>query len=156
MKKIAIVLPHLSLSQLAFCAIQNVNRLLKNGRYDLDIVLFYENLYQPCVNPLCGTMCISDLRNFDGEIISTTLDTTARVSQTVGQFKRHIFYVWDIEWYRYNTKNYLLNLQSYRDPNIEIVLRHENYKKPFEDYAGREVNKFVDDFYLPDIIGEIT
>jgi len=153
LQKIGLFLPHLGLSQLAFCAIHQVNTLLQKKR-NIDIVLFYEDLYQPCINPLCGAMCSSELRNFNGTIISTTLNTTIKTAKTVANFQRHIFYVWDIEWYRPMYKDYLYNLQAYRDPNIDIVLRHPDYKKPFTDYANRDVTTFVDNVDIEHIIGE--
>lgn len=150
---IGIVTPHLGLSQIAFYAISEVNRLVYEGRKD-DIVLFFEQMTTPVVQPQCGIMCINELMSFKGTLITTTLNNTAMaLARNSRSENKIIFYVWDLEWLRPNQNNYLHNFQIYNLAN-KLVARSQEHANAIENYCSRQVGLISPHFNIDEIINE--
>lgn len=145
MKKIGFYLPHLGASQAAFYAINTANYLF--GKPDLDVTIFYQELFQPCSKPLCATLNGSEVWTFDGILITTNINTTIMATNALSP-KRRLFYVWDLEWLRPNNKDFFYNIQAYRNPKVELVARTLAHAQVIENYANRPVNAIIPDFNI--------
>lgn len=141
---IGIVVPHLGASQLAYYTIQAVNKIK-----DTDCVIYYENMVFPCIKPSCAVMCLNHMINFEGVLISTTINTTISAIN-VGHKAKHIFYVWDVEWLRIGKQSFLYNLQAYRN-NIILVCRDYSHSKLLANYCNRKDINVIPEFDIEKI-----
>lgn len=147
---VGIVLPNLGPIQSAYRAIAEVHRMLdKTNNYDF--VLFYEDLVPAVNNPLCATMNIAELYNFNGTIISTNIKNTISVNKSLIN-GRHIFYVWDLEWQYPHGLDYMYCIQAFRNDNIELVSRSLSHAQAIDNYCNRKVDKIVPNFNLEKIL----
>jgi len=113
--KLGIILPSLYNSQLAYTAIQNINRLvIKN----VDCCIFQEDIAPPICKAYCGVFGASEIFNYDGLAISTTFSSAYTIKKAVKLAKR-ILYIWEIEWLKH--KNFLYNITILQDPAIELI-----------------------------------
>lgn len=149
---IGIILPDLSIGQLAFEAINQVNMEIWNGsKYDYTI--FFENISPQCVQPMCGVMNISEIWGFNGLLVSTTLDNTIYSLQLRANVQR-AFYLWDLEWLR-DKKNYLQNLSILRHPKLALVTKNKETAQELERYSNREANFISPRLNLADLADKI-
>ncbi len=148
-KKIGICVKQLDSSQLSYVLISRINNLLLE-RPDLDIVLFYENMGSPCMNTLFACMNISEIWNFNGLLISTNIETTELSIKCLSP-ERKIFYVWELEFL--SNKNYLSNLETYRNKDISLVTCSNSYCSELENYCNRTA-KVIEDFNLKELIDD--
>lgn len=144
MESIGVLLPHLGSSQKSYTSISYINHILTNSAL-YDFVLFYENLVNPCIKPLCAVMNISEIWSFDGILISTTLDNTSFAIKSIKP-RRKLFYIWDLEWERKHDFNYNINI--YRSQEIELIARSISHQNAIENYCNRKVNAVIPDFNL--------
>lgn len=150
MNNIGIILPDLSFSQMGYECIKSVNRLLlQSNQYD--ITLFYEQISNLAMKPLCGVMNLSELWSFNGTVISTTIDNTIMSLKAINKSKK-IFYVYNLEWLKPHKQNYMYNIQAYRSPNITLAARNSDHAKAIQDYCGRKVNIIVPNFQIDSFI----
>ena len=148
---IGIVVPHLGASQIAFYAIQEINKLIASG-YERDTILFFEQLVPQILQPQCATMCINELMSFKGTLITTTLDnTTMAVALNTRKDNQIIFYVWDLEWMRPGKNIYLYNYNAFHKAD-KLIARSQNHAKAIENYCNRPVNKVLETFDIKEII----
>jgi len=153
MLKIGLILPDLSSSQLTFLAVEQLNRILHQSGA-IDGVIFVENISKPAIPPACAIMDLSEIWNFDGLLISTTLDNTNIMIKSVIPAQK-VFYVWDMEWLRGTRKNdFKRNVDILRDPTIKLVVRSESHAKCLANYANREADLIVDNFDIGRVINE--
>ena len=134
---IGIILNSLDNNQLAVETILSINSEINNQSKD-DYRIFFENINLRVFEPTCAVMNISEIFNYTGILISTTLSNTKLALKTTGDIQR-IFYVWDLEWLR-REKNYLDNLAVYRNPNIKLVTRSADYAQMIQNYTNRAVD----------------
>lgn len=148
---IGIVIPHLGASQIGFYAINAINDLIAQ-KYQGDIVLFFEQVTVPILQPQCGTMCINELMSFKGILITTTLTNTdmtlARNSRSENKI---IHYVWDLEWMRPRHNNYLENFRIFNQVN-KLVARSENHARALSNYCNRTIDLVSPQFNISEII----
>jgi hypothetical protein len=127
---LGIVIPHLGAGQKTYEAIKLINSV---G----DGVIFFEQLVAPCVEVKCATMCVNELMNFSGTLVTTDLEGTQLAHNVVNINKtKTIFYVWDLEWLRLNRQNYLTNWPIYHMPDV-LVARSKEHVGPIENYCRR-------------------
>jgi hypothetical protein len=148
---IGIVVPHLGPSQISFYAIKEINRLVAE-KYPHDLVLFFEQLINPVIQPQCASMCINELMSFKGILITTTIDnTTMSIARNTRKDNKIVFYVWDLEWMRPNKNIYLYNYKAFNSVH-KLIARSENHKKAIENYANRPIDKIIEDFNIEEIL----
>lgn len=128
--KVGIILPNLANSQLFFEASYNTKYI----DTQLDLTLFFENLSPVAFRCACGIMHVSEILNFNGTLISTTLDNTLLSLKAINQAKK-IFYVWDLEWIRGKT-DYLSNIAIYQNPNLKLFTRSDAYSRAIYNYSN--------------------
>lgn len=137
MNNFGIVVPHLGSSQVTYEAIELVNSVP-------DSILFFEQLVPPCIRVDCATMCITELMNFGGTLVTTNVENTRMANRIANRKKvKLIFYVWDLEWLRPGKQVYSYNYEAYNMPDV-LVARHEEHVGPITNYCNRQpiVKKF--------------
>lgn len=106
-------------------------------KHPLDSInLFYKN-----ATPHLGTypysiLSFQELWCFDGDVITTSMDTTLDALNVPG-IKKIIFYSYDLEWL-HNGPNPPLphkysKLKVYRNPDLKIFVRSPSHKKILEN-----------------------
>ena len=148
---IGIVIPHLGSSQTAFYALKEINRLVEQ-KYEHDLVIFFEQLVSPLIQPQCATMCINELMSFRGILITTNIDnTTMAIARNSNSNNKLIFFVWDLEWMRPNKNIYLYNYKAFNSVH-QLIARSQNHALAIENYSNRKVDKVLERFDLEEII----
>lgn len=137
MIKVGIILPALYKQQLAYEVFDTIHKVISAK---VDPVVFFEDFSPIFIRPPCATMHISEILNFNGTLISTTLNNTMMSLKAINQAKK-IFYIWDLEWIRNNNtinhkNNYLYNISIYQNPELELVTRSDSYAKELNNYAN--------------------
>ena len=121
------------MSQLAYLAINQCN-LGSKGKDSY--FLFFQDVELPCTKPMITCLNISELSNFSGVLISTSIDMTLMALRAVNNVK-YVFYVWDLEWIR-GKVDFQQAMRVFRDPNITLVARSEDHAKVIENYCNRK------------------
>jgi len=128
MNKIGVVLNNLASSQAAFYAIMRANRLLKE-RSGIDFALFIEQPAQMCVHPNFAVFPVVDSYNWSGDLIATDLNNAQIVANTAGA-GRKFFYMWDLEYLRFNPRQSYEALASvYRDERLQLIARSQHHRR---------------------------
>lgn len=148
MNNIGIILPTLEITQLAFEVISNINDDILNGT-KTNYTIFFQELSTKCLNPLCAVMSVAEIHTFHGKVISTSLDTTELMLKSPTSSER-VFYVWDLEFIR-DKSNYLRSLFLYRNPQLKIVSRSEDYARALEIFANRRSDLIQNKISLKDM-----
>ena len=137
--KVGIILPHLGNTQLAYQTICHVNYLIGQQSKNT-FALFYEDLVQPTITPLCSTFPISNIWDFnDGHLISTTINNTITMGNSTST-SRKFFYVWDLEWMRDNNRNFLYNIRAFNNPNIELITRSTSHALAVRNFSKKAMH----------------
>ena len=144
-RKIGICSRDFGVTDCNFYAISYGNKVIAES--DIDVIGFYENLPNPVIPHTFALMNILDIHGFDGLTIATTIDQALALSQVVGKHPK-VFYLWDLEFLRPQNRNFIYNLQTYRNPNLKIVCRSEEHAKAFRNYSNRSEDSIIEDFNL--------
>lgn len=147
---IAVVVPHMGLSQIGFYSIKAVNKLI-DTRYLDDVVIFFEQITMPVLQPLCGTMCINELMSFKGNIITSTISNTAMTLCRNSRVKNQvILYLWDLEWMR-GQQNYNYNYEVLNSVN-KLYVRSQEHARAVENYRGKPVDGVLEELDIVEMI----
>jgi len=131
MTNLGLVVSHLGASQATYEAISLANSVT-------DAVIFFEQLVPPCTPVHCATMCITEVMNFGGILVTSNIENTLMANRVANRNRiKLIFYVWDLEWLRPNKQNYLHNLEAYTIPDV-LVVRNEEHVSPLANYCNRQ------------------
>ena len=134
---LGIIVPNLRSSQLAYYLGKNINQLVEQTNH-INPVIFVEQTTLPCISIRSAIMSLNEIWNFNGILMSTTLHNTMLMLKAVIDAQK-FYYVWDLEWLR-NSKNFLYNMQIFRNPNINLVARSIDHAKIIENYCNRPVS----------------
>ena len=154
--KIGLILENTSSSQLSFFAITKSNQIIK--RYDNrenDFVLFFEDAVPHVVQPSFACMNSSEICNFDGVLISTSVSNTLLSISAIAPKKRY-FYVWDLEWTRPHGKNFEYNMDAYSNTGVSLIARSEDHAKAIKNYCNRDVCGIVSNFNFNQLMDVIN
>lgn len=133
MIKLGIILPALYKQQLVYETFESLHKVISSK---VDPIVFFEDFSPLFIRPPCAMMHISEILNFNGILISTTINNTMMSLKAINQAKK-IFYIWDLEWLRNsNNKNYLYNISIYQNPELELITRSNSYAKELNNYAN--------------------
>ena len=125
------VVPHLGSSQATYETIKLANSI-ENA------IIFFEQLVTPCTPIGCSTMCITELMNFGGTLVTTNIENTRMANKLVNRNQcKLIFYVWDLEWLRPGKQNFLYNHEAYHMPNV-LAARSVEHIGPIQNYCNRQ------------------
>lgn len=146
MNSVGLVLPHLGVSQISYYALNEFEK-----HKELNRVIFFENLLSSMVIPSCATMCVNQLPNFSGTLVTSTIENTLLALNLCNpKITKIIFYIWDLEWLRRGKNNYLYNLPAYQKSH-SIISRSKYHVGPIKNYCGREPT-LIESFNLEEIL----
>ena len=138
--RLGILLEDTTANQLAYFAISQINEVVKKS----------------CViQPLCATMNSSEIWNFDGVLLSTTVSNTLTSLKAITP-KRKYFYVWDLEWNRNHGKDFESSIEAYTNPEISLIARGLDHTKAIENYCNKKVCGSVSNFNLKQLMDLIN
>lgn len=129
-RSVGVILPHVGPSQLAE---EVFSAMTGDDMYSI----YYERVavpYRPTVIPL---HTVSECLFFSGRLIGTTLFSMNYVLSSLQKIES-VFYIYDLEFLRGKT-NYMDNLKIYRNQELKIYTRSEEYAKIFKNYANRDI-----------------
>lgn len=148
--KVGVLFDDLMMSQKTWLFLENANRFVDNINHDC--VAFIKNMSSPCIKPNFSVMFCHEMWHFDGYLIATDLDSAEQISKIVSPAKK-MFYVWDLEWLRrHNNKDYVRNVDIYRNPELKLVVRSESHANELSKYCNRKVDGIVNNFNLERLI----
>tara|TARA_R100000808_G_scaffold63_1_gene514 strand:- start:10330 stop:10791 length:462 start_codon:yes stop_codon:yes gene_type:complete len=143
--KTGILVGDLGPSQLSYYIIKNCNKTLENNNKD-DFIVFVENLSKFAMKPNFGLMSIDEVWSFyDGLLVATSISTSLQVKKATNNSKK-CFYVWDLEWTRPHGRDFLYNIEAFKD--IDLIARSKEHAKAIKNYCNRDVVGIVEDFNL--------
>lgn len=149
MLKTGLVLNNFGMSQLAYFAIREGNKLLTE-RSDVGLFGFYQNLVPPCTEPDFALMHSFELYTFDGTLISTDISTTKQSLESFSASRR-LFYVWDLEWIRHKA-SFSYYEQFYCNPKLELFARSEEHAQLISNCWNKPCS-VIENFNLGQLIG---
>lgn len=111
-----------------------VNDCLSNTKIS-DISVFYDNV-GPCpLNVRCGFFNSTDLWNFNGTLITTSIDTTKSALSIVNNIKIYL-------QYKAETKADLFDLLKITNSDIDLLTKNEDDTKELFRLTGKQ-SKFT-------------
>lgn len=150
LSKVGVLFDDLMMSQKTWLFLENANRFVKS--VNNDCVAFIKNMSPPCIKPNFSVMFCHEMWHFDGYLIATDLDSAEQISKIVSPAKK-MFYVWDLEWLRRtNNKDYVRNVDIYRNPELKLVVRSESHANELSKYCNRKVDGIINNFNLERLI----
>ena len=144
--QLGLILPHLGASQLSYLAIHHANHMNRQGN---PVILFYEDLVEPCIPLISPCMNVNEIWGFDGLLIATSIDSCLAMINAPNPSKK-VFYVWDLEWLRGKT-DFEYNNRAYRHEKVELVCRSESHADILENYSNRRAT-VIPDLFLPKFV----
>ncbi len=123
--KLGVLVHDLGPSQLAYYLIRNANAALADGKLD-DVIVFYEQLARPCLQPHFAVMQAAEAWGFGGTLLATSLATSLQALRCPAAEKR-IFYVWDLEWLRLKQKSFRELAALYGNPQLHLLARSQEH-----------------------------
>jgi len=148
---IGIIFNHLGISHLNYTGIVNINNLCRSYS-GVDISIFSQHMIPPCVQPLCPVFNISSLIRWNNyPLISTDITTTKLALSS--NASRIYYYAFDPE-FLYNTNTSITEIeQTFIDPRISVVVRHEDHKKLVESEFGiKTCEIIIPDFHIENFV----
>ena len=127
---LGIIVPHFGASQITYESVKLANNTQ-------DTILFFEQLISSAMPINCPTMCVNELMNFRGVLISSNIENTLMAHKLINpKWVKLIFYVWDLEWLRPNKNNYLYNFKAYNTP--DVLMCRQEHVAPITNYCNRQ------------------
>lgn len=156
MNKLGLLAQNLGASQMGYYICRNVNNYVDTNP-DSDIICYYENYEQECMSPNFPSLHIAEAWTQEGSMIATSESTAEKLIGFPGADKKY-FYVWDLEWLRWEPPRIRFgNLgyspyAPYLNPDLEIICRSQYHADIIKNNFNREVKYIVDDFNIQDIM----
>lgn len=151
-QQLGFVVDDLGASQVSYLLIKNTNDFLEK-RHDVNINLFFEDNFIPCLEPKFARFNTYDAFVFDGTLIATSLNTAL----TIKNFTRakRFFYINDLEYLRKNVdQNEWKDILC--DNNIVKFTRCDDYRT-YLILQGYNIHPIVvEDFNLDKILEVIN
>lgn len=135
------------MSQLGYTITNECNKLQD---YDIDCVIFTEEIRPINVMPQFAIMNISEVYDQPGLTIATTPSTVKKLEKCWAPNYK-IFYNWDLYWLRGRQKIYAPMLDLYHTP-LDIIARSESHKKLIENCFNIKVKSVIENFDILQII----
>jgi hypothetical protein len=148
--KIGVLVNDLGYTQQNYFFITNVNQLV-SSRSDVDIIAFYESLRKPCLAMNFACMQINEAYGYDGVVLATSLLTADKLIRFPSP-KKKLFYVWDLEWLRIQSKQFTTLRAIYGHPELELIARSKEHARLIEECWNRPVAHVVDDFNIESLL----
>lgn len=152
--KLGFLVPHLGQSHLASLLINNINQMIHKYS-NVDIVVFCENIVQPCQSAHFSVMNIVDAWNYNGNLITTSL-SAARKSLRFPNLTKKFFYASSGEWIDNLHLGYEFLAEIYQNPTINLIAYNNDDAKVIENVWNRSTTSVVEDFNIEAFISLVT
>lgn len=136
-------------SELSFRLIKGINDYLDDGAKE-DFVLFVENSSANIIEPNFATMSMSEIWNFDGTLISTSVSTTLSMNKCFAP-KAKYFYVWDLEWIRNTGMKYEQTIQAFSNEGTKLIAKSGDHAKAIKNYSNKNVDHIIENINIKSI-----
>lgn len=154
--KFGVLVNDLGPGQLATRLLTQANALVAS-RADLDVLVLYEALRRPCVDPAFATMQVAEGYAFDGPMVATTASTAEKLARFPA-VPRKLFYAWDLEWLRPHLargRSFADWRRVYGNPDLVLVARCDDHARVLANAWNREV-AVVEHFDLEHLLALAT
>lgn len=149
--QLGILLNNLGPNQLAYLAIRN-NNLFTDIRPDLECILFYENFFKPCLPAInVASMHISEAWSYKGALLATSLSTAEKMLSFPGS-RNKFFYVWDLEWLRYQQKHFRRFQNVYGNSQLKLIARSHEHSRLLRNCWNVNHVPVVDDLNMTGLL----
>ena len=150
--RVGVLLPRYNDCQLAYECVRSINAHIYDSVED-DYILFYENISNFPVVPLCAAMTPDEMCMFnDGILISTNMNNLESTIKTVNTSQK-VLYLADIEWIRPNyNRNYKQNLECL--DGVKLIARSDRHAQILRNYCDRDVS-VMRNFNIPEIVRQV-
>lgn len=132
---VGIILPHVASSQLKDEVFDIVNAYSEKGN---SYTIFFENVAPNYRYILAPLMNIADSKFFKGRLIGFTLSSTDFMLRSFNEVES-VLYAYDMEFLRGKT-DFISNNKVYRNPELKILTRSNDYKNLLQNYSNRTVD----------------
>lgn len=151
MNKVGIILKNLGQNQSSLLLINYLNGLVTQTN-EYDFTIFYQEMVPLAYRPLCATMSVAEVYDFEeGILIATNIDSAIALNRCPNSSKKY-FYVLDLEWLR-GRQNYLYNQEAF---NLNLICRSQSHAEAIKHYSGKQVDFIVPNFNIGYITNEIN
>lgn len=146
------IVSHIGHNQLASYLLYHANQFYKTNSTQEDIILFFQNIAKPEVVPVFPLMNISEIYNYTGTGIATSLETASKLLNAPGPSDRYL-YLWDLEWLHGVSRSFESYLSIYSDPRLKFIARNQRQAAEFERCWNRPIKGVVDNCDLKVLMG---
>lgn len=138
--KFGVLVNDLGPGQLATLLLTRANALV-GSRHDLDVLVLYEALRRPCLEPQFATMQVAEGFMFDGPMVATTASTAEKLARFPA-CPRKLFYCWDLDWLRPHLargRSFYDWRRVYGNPDLTLAARSEGHARVLRQCWNRDV-----------------
>ena len=147
--QIGFIINDTTASELSFRLIKGINDYLDDDGKQ-DFVLFVENSSASIIEPHFATMSMSEIWNFNGSLISTSVSTSLSMNKCFAP-KAKYFYIWDLEWIRNTGREYEKTIQAFSHKETKLIAKSKDHAKAIENYSNREVDYTIQNINIKEI-----
>ena len=116
-----------------------------------DASIFYDTIGYNTIPVKCGCFNSTDLWNFTGNLITTSINSTLTALNIVNKFKIHFYHGWSPE-----NETALSLIAATVNPSVKTLCRDEGGAKEFYRITGTAPAGIVDNFNLTEILQQVT
>jgi hypothetical protein len=128
----------------------NINAGIEQGLLT-DASIFYDTIGHNTIPVKCGCFNSTDLWNFTGNLITTSVNSTLTALNIVNKFKIHFYHGWASKG-----ENALSLIAATVNPTVKTLCRDEDGAKEFYRITGTTPVGIVNDFNLTEILQQVT
>jgi hypothetical protein len=147
--QIGFIINDTTASELSFRLIKGINDYLDDDGKQ-DFVLFVENSSASIIEPHFATMSMSEIWNFNGSLISTSVSTSLSMNKCFAP-KAKYFYIWDLEWIRNAGREYEKTIQAFSHKETKLIAKSKDHAKAIKNYSNREVDYTIQNINIKEI-----
>ena len=153
MNKIGFLVENIGAGQLGYCLCRQINNFV-GANPTRDIICYYEFFEAECMCPNFVSQHVAQAWMQDGAMIATSQSTAEKLIGFPTCTQKY-FYIWDLEWLRW--EQHFGNLgyspySPYLNPRLELICRSKHHADIVENNFNRKVKYIVDDFNINQIM----
>ena len=126
----------------------NMNKAMEDGLLD-DASIFYEGVGRHPVDIKCGCFNSTDLWNFTGSLIVTSIDSARTAINIVNKFKIYLYY----KWHKENDLMGLMSLVNH--PRVVTICRTKENADELYRLTGSRPVATIENFNMKQILGAL-
>ena len=125
-------------------ALQTINEGLQSGQLN-DASIFYDTLGNNPLPSKCGWFHSTDLWNFTGDLVTTSIATAITASSIINKFKVLLYY-------DRRDKDLMGLMRVVKNPLTKVICREEEDEKELFRLTGKKSSGVVKNFNLEEIL----